>query len=279
MRQSRSSDPDLTNTLLDSEAPPPPIRAALAPRRTNWLEVLGMAALMAVCSAAVAWFARDYVRTSPRFNIADVVIEGAGSRPNAIIERVAGIERGINIFSVDLADARARLLRDPWVSAATLARQLPGTINIHLALRDAAAIVALDGLFLSTRDGELFKRIEPGDPTDLPIVTGLSREGIDHDLGWTRDALKGAISLAEDYDHSPLALRAALSEVHVAASGAMTLVVGQDGLRLEVGKAPFREKLEDAARVVAEATRRGTRPGAILLDNDARPDRVVVRLK
>ena len=42
---------------------------------------------------------------------------------------------------------------------------------------------------------------------------------------------------------------------------------------------PFRRKLDQAARVVAELDKRGAKADAIMLDNDTRPDRVVVRMR
>jgi cell division protein FtsQ len=57
------------------------------------------------------------------------------------------------------------------------------------------------------------------------------------------------------------------------------LIVGKDGLSLALGAAPFRRKLEEAGRVIAETDRRGSRASAIMLDDDARPERVVVRTR
>jgi cell division protein FtsQ len=59
----------------------------------------------------------------------------------------------------------------------------------------------------------------------------------------------------------------------------MTLVVGKSGVTIKLGAAPYRRKIEQAVRVVAELDRRGAKPDAIMLDNDARPDRVVVRVR
>jgi cell division protein FtsQ len=56
-------------------------------------------------------------------------------------------------------------------------------------------------------------------------------------------------------------------------------VVGKSGLELVLGGPPFRRKIDQAARVVAELDVRGARADAIMLDNDARPERVVVRMR
>ena len=50
-------------------------------------------------------------------------------------------------------------------------------------------------------------------------------------------------------------------------------------MQLVLGGPPFRRKLDQAARVVAELDKRGAKADAIMLDNDTRPERVVVRMR
>ena len=70
-----------------------------------------------------------------------------------------------------------------------------------------------------------------------------------------------------------------LQEVHATTEGTFELLVGRDGIRLVMGKGPYRPKIERAARVLAETARRKGQPLVIFLDNEAHPERVVARLK
>jgi len=65
------------------------------------------------------------------------------------------------------------------------------------------------------------------------------------------------LDLAYDYGRSPLAQRSPLQEVHVEANGDVTLVIGKSGVVLGMGLPPYRRKLEQAVRTVAELDRRG----------------------
>ncbi len=149
--------------------------------------------------------------------------------------------------------------------------------------RKAAALVALGDTYVATSQGEPFKKLEPADGSDpllaLPVVTGLRPEAMADDRDGTMQTIRRAIDLAAEYDRSPLARRAPLEEVHVEADGVFSLVVGKTGVVLVLGAPPFRRKLDQAARVVAELDRRGGKADAIMLDNDTRPDRVVVRMR
>jgi cell division protein FtsQ len=253
--------------------PAPQSRLASAARAT-----LGVALVLGV-SVVAALGARRYVTTTPRFAVKDIVVTGNARRSVDDVAAEAGIAKGANVFSLDLERSRAKLLSDPWMREVTLSRRLPGTVFIQVTERDAAAIVALGDSYLASRDGDIFKRLEPGDPTDLPVVTGLTPDAVADDREGAVRSVKRALDLAADYERTSLAQRAPLEEVHLAEGGGLTLFVGKSAVALELGSAPFHRKIEEAARVMAELDRRGAKADAVLLDNEARPERVVVRVR
>jgi cell division protein FtsQ len=261
-------------------APPPPRKPSRPPSRIL-AALRTTVGIVLVVSAAlgVAWAARRHVMTSPRFAVTEIDVVGQDRRTAEAIATESGVTAGANVFSLDLDGARARILADPWISQATLARRLPGTILIQVTERKPAALVALRDTYLATAEGEPFKKLEPGDPVDLPLVTGLRQEGLDEDREGTMRTIRRAIDLAAEYDHGALARRAPLEEVHVDSDGTFAVVVGRNALQLVLGGPPFRRKLDQASRVVAELDKRGAKADSIMLDNDSRPERVVVRMR
>jgi cell division protein FtsQ len=256
-----------------------PVQARGPSRWVAALRMLVGIALVGGGSVGVAWTARRHILTSGRFAVTEVDVVGGERRaPDAVVAE-SGIAVGSNIFALDLDTARAHILADPWIAQATLARRLPGTILVQIEERKAVALVALGDTFLATPDGEPFKRFEPGDPADLPLVTGLRPESLSDDRDGTMHTIRRAIDLAAEYDRGPLAHRAPLQEVHIEPDGAFAVVVGRSATELVLGGPPFRRKLDQAARVVAELDKRGAKVDAIMLDNDARPERVVVRMR
>jgi len=263
-------------------APAPSGVTADAAKPARWLSVVRTVTgvtLVFASSVGVGWVARRHVMTSPRFAVTDVEVTGCDRRPTDALAAESGIAIGTNVFGVDLDVARARLLADPWLADATLARRLPGTIFVHVAERKPAALVALGDVWLATAEGEPFKRIESGDPVDLPLVTGIRPEALADDREGSLRAIRRAIDLAAEYDHGGLGRRMPLQEVHVQPDGGFALVVGHTAMELVLGGAPFRRKLDQATRVVAELEGRGAKADAIMLDNDTRPERVVVRMR
>lgn len=261
---------------------PPVVGPAALATRSRWLSAVRVVAGIAlVVSAAlgVAWAARAHVMSSPRFAVTEIDVVGNDRRPSESVAAESGIAVGANIFSLDLDGARARILADPWIAEAQLARRLPGTILVQVVERRPAALLALDDTYLVTAEGEPFKRLDLGDPTDLPLVTGLRAENLDDDREGSMRAIRRAIDLAAEYERGPMAKRAPLEEVHIQTDGTFAVVVGRGAMQLVLGAPPFRRKLDQAARVVAELDRRGAKADAIMLDNDTRPDRVVVRMR
>ncbi len=280
------------NRRVRASAPPPDVVAAIpAPdgvaspassrfgRALSVLRAVAGVVLVMSTSVGVAWAARRHVMTSARFAITEIVVVGNDRRPVDAVVAESGLAIGSNVFAADLDAARAKVLADPWIADATLARRLPGTLLVRITERKAAALVAMGDTFLASLDGEPFKKLEPGDPIDLPLITGLAPENLADDREGAMRTIRRAIDLAAEFERGGIARRAPLEELHVGADGAFTLVVGRGAMELVLGGPPFRRKLDQATRVIAELDRRGAKADAIMLDNDARPERVVVRMR
>lgn len=273
--------PDSPRAFREEGRPPPRDLPPIA--GSSWAHAARTIAgfvLVASTALGVAWGARRYLMTSPRFSLEQVVMTGQKTRTkDALLER-AHVAMGQNVFSIDLDAAQNRMLGDPYVKSATLARRLPDTILVDIEERVPAAIVAVgNDALLVTREGEAFKKVEIGDPSDLPVITGLSADLAESDRDAFADSVRRALDVAVDYSQSSLASKMSLQEIHFDGKDAITLLVGAPVTSLVLGGPPYRKKLEQAARVAVELDHRGQKPDAILLDNDARPERVVARVR
>lgn len=259
---------------------PPPAAPASSSR---WVEALrttaGVLATVGMALACV-WGLVRYTRTSPRFAIRTVDVTGASHLPPDAIAHAGGIAVGNNIFMTDLENARRRMLDDPWIERVGITRRLPSTVRIEVVEREAAAVVAVGPeLYLATRDGDIFKKIESGDPYDLPVVTGVLESELAKDRAGAVATIARALELVAEYERVGPAKRLPVQEVHVDDDGSLVLVVGKDGTVLRMGKGPYRQPLEQAARVLSEVAARRAEAAVVFLDNAAHPERVVVRMR
>lgn len=288
-RKSAVLAPDDPLFAPDDSPPPGPVsqsvRPPAAPRKPKsrfWATVQLLAGIVVVLSAsiAVAWGARRYITTSPRFSLRTVTVAGTQRRTAEHVATLAGAAIGKNVFSVDPAAAEAGILADPWIEKAKVVRTLPGTIEIVIAEREAHALASIgDDLYLVTRDGDLFKKADGDDPIDLPVITGTLPQQITRDRAGVVLANKRLLDVADDLAKVGVARRYPIQELHTNKDGSLVVTIGKEAILLHFGHPPYREKIEQAARVLNEVARRKAGASVVFLDNDAHPERVVVRMK
>lgn len=260
-------------------------RGSKAPARSPSRLGQGLKLTVGVCmvlaaSIAVAWGARRYVTTSPRFAVRTVLVEGERKRSATQVASAGGVAVGKNIFALDLAVAGQMLTQDPWIEKATVTRKLPSTISIAVVEREASAVVVISGeLYLATRDGELFKKLGPDDPSDLPLLTGLTAEQVARDRPGVVLAVKRALDVVEDVERSGISKRYPTEELHIEKDGSLVLTIGKEAIALHLGLPPYRDKIEQASRVLFEVAKRKANASVLFLDNNAHPERVVVRMR
>ncbi|HLV68372.1 MAG TPA: FtsQ-type POTRA domain-containing protein [Polyangiaceae bacterium] len=241
--------------------------------------VLGLALVLGV-AVAVALSVRHYVTTSPRFALEDLEVIGGRRLDVERVRHVAGIEPGANLFALEPAEIERKLLDDPWVAAARVIRKLPRGLHVELEEREPVALASIAGkLYVVDRKGAPFKELDREDPVDLPVVTGISPEGIARDRRRELERLERGLEVLAKYARLPMARSYPAQEVHVDRGGRVRLTVGEEAITLSLGGSDFDKRLAMAERVVREARALGRVPGIVFADNQAHPERVVVRMK
>src|SRR5262249_48479112 len=153
---------------------------------------------------------------------------------------------------------------------------LPGTLRIEVAERETGALASIDdALYLVTPEGEPFKAFEDKDPSDLPVLTGVSARDFAVDRARATERLRQGLEILREYQSLPVSRTFEPEEAHLDPDGSVVLTVGKRGTTLHLGAGPFRQKLLMAARILSKLSNGGEAPGIIFLDNEAHPERVV----
>ena len=240
---------------------------------------LGLALVIGT-SVSVAYSVRHYALTSPRFSIQEVNLLGGKRVSPEQAQLQAGVVMGSNVFALDTALAERKLLENPWISEARVTRDLPRSLRVEIKEREAAALAVFsDRLYLVTADGEPFKELAAGDPADFPLITGVSIEGMSRNRAREIERVKAGLEVLEQYGRVTLSKTQPAQEVHLADSGDVVLTAGKEAITFELGKDAYRRKLLMGEQVVGEMRRKGRSPGIVFLDNQAHPERVVVRMR
>ena len=96
-------------------------------KRVKWFKLGGVVVGFIVFVMAVL--------ASPLFAIRNVVLEGVVYTSPATIEKVTDILKGASVFTVDSADAREQLLKDPWVAEVRITTDFPNGALVEIAER------------------------------------------------------------------------------------------------------------------------------------------------
>ena len=265
-------------TTLPPEAPS---AASSWGKRARAVQFLGGAAVVLVTSIGVAWAARRYVLSSPRFAVRSLRVEGAHHKTIESVNELAGVAIGKNIFALDTDVARNALEADPWIELAKVSRVRPSTVRIEITEREPRGLVIAGcDRYLVTREGEIFKKNEEDDDAvDLPLITGLQRSDLVQDRRALTRRLRDTLDVQDDLERAGITKRHSLQELHLEKDGTAIAFVGRTATALFLGPPPYKDKVDRAAKVLAEASHRGTEPSVLFLDNDSHPERVVVRFR
>jgi cell division protein FtsQ len=149
-------------------------------------------------------FCHDVVTQCRYFALREIRVSGIDRISEDRILRQASLGPGINVLAVNLSVVRKRLLAHPWVSEAAVQRVIPSGLQISIQEHRPLAIIDLGRRFLIDENGEIFKELEPGDPMDLPVISGLMYSDLEFGSAHRRPALRSSEAFAATaFEESP----------------------------------------------------------------------------
>jgi cell division septal protein FtsQ len=268
---------DLSEISFSADAPPERFAApARRPRgarnesrwrllrsKERWVLALGACAL--VLAIVGAYYA---LREEPVFPLEEVVVEGQSRLTADEALGLTGYPRGTNLLAIDTEVARSAILAAlPFVRDAVVERELPKRLRIRITERKPTLLVAMQHLYIADEQGLLYRRLQPGDKRTLPILTGLRRADIAARPRVVAEAIAGALELVRALD-GRCSEEIAYHEVR----GYSAMLC--KGPEVRFGHPPFAHKLSNLERALGSTKR----ARVIHLDDERRPERVVVRI-
>lgn len=114
---------------------------------------------------------------SSYFTVGSVIVEGNKYVSVEDIYRIADIPESINIFSLNTATIKMRLMQDLRIDETTVSRQFPGTIVITIKERKPMAYVASNYGFLEIdKQGVVLAVLKNIKQINVPMITGMRLE-------------------------------------------------------------------------------------------------------
>ncbi|MCF8032087.1 MAG: FtsQ-type POTRA domain-containing protein [Desulfarculaceae bacterium] len=216
--------------------------------------------------------------TSRALTVHRAEVTGTDHLSRLDVLRAAEVGAHSNLLALPVGDIAQRVRSLPWVSEASVRRQLPGTVIIEVSERHPALLALVEGRIYYL-DRELrpismhTKRVLP----DLPVVTGLSRADLaepDEETLGLLAAARAALAALPPGQQKP---GGGLAEIHLDRVWGVSLVFNGLAPVVRLGFKDFPRRLTRLASVRADLARRGELGRARLIDLESH-NRVVVRL-
>jgi cell division protein FtsQ len=218
------------------------------------------------------------VLASPALRLRTIRFEGLAQATADELLAISPVKAGDHLLTADVRAMERALARHPWVKRVEVRRRWPPALAVALTERRAAALVELSGLYLVDDEANVFKRAEPGDGLDLPLVTGIARADYEGHRARVEPLLAGALALARAWREGARDATARLSEIHVDPGDGTTLFLGDEGVEVRLGLGDLETKLGTLERILAALRAEGKKAEVLHLDNRLHPNWVTVRL-
>ena len=145
---------------------------------SGFVKISFLFAGVAVISVAFL-FCYQFILESDHLKLRQVKIEGVDAKLRRELIKISGLNTESNVLSISLNELKEEMERHSWIRTVEVERRLPDTIIIRAEREVASALVRMDRIYYMNRYGELFKEVGKSDDTDFPIVTGISKKGLE----------------------------------------------------------------------------------------------------
>ena len=139
-----------------------------------------------------------------QFALSDVKVSGQSEATDVELVRLGGVLLGQNLVAMDVR-AMERAIATPPLGEVGQRDPPPSVRTCRSTWWSTAPsrCCRCGELYLVNEDAVPFKRIKPGDAIDLPLVTGLDRDGFAEHREETLTSLRQALTLIEAYAAEP----------------------------------------------------------------------------
>ncbi|HUT52574.1 MAG TPA: FtsQ-type POTRA domain-containing protein [bacterium] len=194
----------------------------------------------------------SYLTHSPRFAIKEIVVRTGKRVTEREIRMLADLKEGDNILGFRLSDCVAGIQIHPWVKRASVMRQFPDRVVIEVEEREPVALLSLGSLYYVDADGEIFKKLLPGDVMDYPVLSGITLREVVEGKARIDPLLRLGLDVIAVAKQSRIFPARDISEVRLDRVTGAVVVRASDGMLVRVGAGELAGKWRRLERTLVE---------------------------
>jgi len=194
-----------------------------------------------------------YLIASPYMKLQQVKVEGVDGKVRNELIQICGLHSDLSLLALNLNELREKMQKHPWVRSINLERLFPDTLIVKAEKETAWALVVMDKIYYMNPWGEVFKEVEDSEKMDLPVITGVSKQGPE-----IRKQLKKASRLMKLLEpEQGLWSLNELSEIHMNEYGGMSLYFNRISAEIKLACEDLKEKIEGLKKVTKHLAQTG----------------------
>ncbi len=178
---------------------------------------------------------KQLLYTNPRYNLVDIDIEPHGRFTEYAIRQAANLEKGQNLWTMNLPQITKDLETLPYVSNAKVERHFPDKLTIYI--KERVPVVKIYGLnsdlgnrelFYLDRDRYVLKPRDNETPQVLPEIIGLTNAELDPGVQLDQTSLGRAMEILDAINHSSLNTSISVQTINLSDPLSIEVVTTQD---------------------------------------------------
>lgn len=212
--------------------------------------LLGLS-ICAVAAGLTAW-----TRTAPLFKLSTIDVGGNCLVPLQLALEMAPVEKGTNIFAVDLKAMEKAMEQDPRIQEVIIRRELPSKIVITIREREPVMLLSAGQLYGVDEEGMVIPMDQGEGQKDIPVLTGIFPE-IQPGAGFAHPGIQRGLEIRQALFQVSPSLLDEVSEINVAQPDAPLLYLVQGGAQVRLGSGDLHVKLRRLWIVLGDLATKG----------------------
>jgi len=223
-------------------------------------EVLSACALLGIVGliTAALIFSYNFLLSTPLLRLEKIDVKGCERLTEKDVVMIADIGPQQNLLALRTDALAGRIKKNPWVKDIEITRSFPGSLAISITEKKPVALAQrTSDLYFIDAEGSVIKKLESGEDTDLPVLTGFFENA-----GLVRKSIELLNFFAAEAEY-PQAKD--IAEINGDEVQGLSVFL-ENGLCLQLGLDEYASKLKKLKLILADLGRRNIGPGFLLID-------------
>jgi cell division protein FtsQ len=215
-----------------------------------------LAVVVAIASAMI--FAYSYLLSTDLFRLDRIDVKGCERLTEKDVITAAQIGPAQNLLALRTSAVADRIKKNPWVGDIEVTRSFPHALSVSITEKKPVALVKrMSDLYFLDAEGSVIKKLESGEDTDLPVLTGFSENA---------ELVRKSIELLNFFAAQAEFPQARdIAEINGDEVQGLSIFL-DNGLCLQLGLDDYAGKLKKFKIILADLGRRNIGPGFLLID-------------